>query len=161
MLPHHKYTSNYPHSVWLYKHDIAACMSQTLATSNIIFTCHFNICARENMSTKLYIYVIYLTNIYGRCICIYVSHINSLASTMWPGTLYTYNNANTNTAITPNSWLPGLCWTIGQISQEGSKWACKLIVEDLGDMHKLHYTFNGLQYFDTLSIDLKSSVYIC
>ena len=50
----------------------------------------------SNMSARLHIYVIYLKGIYGNCLCICVSHIKSLSSTIWPAVWYT-NNAATDT----------------------------------------------------------------
>ena len=51
---------------------------------------YYYTCARSKLSVKLCIDAIYLMGIYGGCMYIVVPNIKSVASTMWPRTLYTY-----------------------------------------------------------------------
>ena len=65
------------------------------------FLHYYQIFPETNITTKVGIYSQYWMTAYGRCICISVQHIRSLALTMQQGALYTQL-----TYITEQIWLP-------------------------------------------------------
>ena len=99
--------SHCPHNVWGMKtqHWWTCTTTQPTTTST---SHHIGMYAPQtNMPTKLQIYTMYakrMKSIYRRCISIYVPHMKSLPSSMWPGRMYTENDDTTNNTMSTASY---------------------------------------------------------